>query len=69
MLLVCGIAVYGQLAGHRGWEREGDVPLPPKAKDFDISKTVSTISHQIFSVLHTCRLGNEHKMARKLYHL
>ena len=25
----------GQLAGHRGWGREGDVPPPAKAEAFD----------------------------------
>ena len=69
VLPVRGIAAHGQLAGHRGGSGRGVCPLLLKVEDFDVSKTVGTISHQIFSVLHTCRLGNEHKTARKLYHL
>ena len=35
MLPVRSVAVHGQLAGHRGWEREEDVPPPPpKVEDF-----------------------------------
>ena len=34
MLLVRGIAVHGQLAGHRGREREGDVSPPTEGGRF-----------------------------------
>ena len=32
--IVRGTATYGQLAGHRGWVREGDVPPPAEGRSF-----------------------------------
>ena len=32
--VVCGVAAHGQLAGHRGWVWEGDVPPPAEGGSF-----------------------------------
>ena len=71
MLPVYGVAAHASLLAIGGGSGRGMCPLLPKVEDYDISKTVSTVSHQIFRVLHACRLGNEHKLktAWKLYHL
>ena len=55
----CGIrivrstAIYGQLAGHRGWVREGDVPPPTEGKKLLVflqsSSEISAL-HQFLSV-------------------
>ena len=37
VVVVCDVAMHGQVAGHRGWVllQEGDVPLSPKVDAFD----------------------------------
>ena len=34
VVVVCSVAMHGQLAGHRGWVREGNVPPPAKGGSF-----------------------------------
>ena len=46
--LPCGAAAHGQLAGHRGRVREGDVPLPPKAEALGIQILLLVFSVEFY---------------------
>ena len=52
--IVRGTATYGQLAGHRGWVQEGDVPPPAEGRSFwyfySLASSEISALHQFLSI-------------------
>ena len=63
--LVHGEDIYSQLAGHRGWVREGDVPPPPKAEALDTFRFTTLICQLL---LETSAMCNQTLLAMTILH-